>query len=49
VRQEVKRRIDDLMDGGGQALASVHTMQPQVPAENIVTMHAAALKQGGGN
>ena len=41
VRDEVKRRIDDLAPGGGYVVASVHNIQGDVPAENILAMHAA--------
>jgi uroporphyrinogen decarboxylase len=38
VRAEVRRRIGDLGPGGGYVLASVHSIQPDVPVENIVAM-----------
>ncbi|GAB4340757.1 MAG: uroporphyrinogen decarboxylase family protein [Candidatus Abyssubacteria bacterium] len=38
VRDEVKRRIDDLAPGGGFVFAAVHNIQPDVPPENIRTM-----------
>lgn len=38
IRDEVKKRIDDLAPGGGFIFATVHTIQPEVPPENIVTM-----------
>jgi uroporphyrinogen decarboxylase len=40
VRAEVRRRIDDLAPGGGFVFATVHNIQPDVPAENILAMHA---------
>lgn len=46
VRDEVKRRIDDLAGGGGYVLAAVHNIQPEVPPENIVAMYEAALEFG---
>lgn len=42
VRAEVRRRIDDLGDGGGYIVAAVHNIQPDVPPENIVAMYEAA-------
>jgi uroporphyrinogen decarboxylase len=42
VRREVYRRLDDLADGGGYVLASVHDIQAEVPAENIIAMFKAA-------
>jgi uroporphyrinogen decarboxylase len=38
VREEVRRRLDDLMPGGGFVFSAVHNIQADVPAENIVTM-----------
>jgi uroporphyrinogen decarboxylase len=38
VRDEVQRRIQDLAQGGGYVLASVHNIQGDVPPENIVAM-----------
>jgi uroporphyrinogen decarboxylase len=46
VREEVKRRIDDLHNHGGYVLSAVHNLQPEVPAENIVAMYEAALEYG---
>ena len=46
VRNEVKRRIEDLSAGGGYVLAPVHNVQPEVPPENLVAMLEAALAQG---
>jgi uroporphyrinogen decarboxylase len=47
VREEVKRRIEDLAPGGGYVLASVHTIQAEVPPENICAMFQAAREFGG--
>ena len=44
VREEVKRRIDDLRDNGGYVLCAVHNIQPEVPPENIVAMYETALE-----
>ena len=38
IREEVKKRIDDLSPGGGFIFAPVHNIQPDVPPENIVEM-----------
>jgi uroporphyrinogen decarboxylase len=38
VRAEVRRRIADLAPGGGFVFATVHNIQPDVPAENILAM-----------
>lgn len=46
VRDEVKRRIDDLAPGGGFVFATVHNVQPFVPPENIVTVFETALEYG---
>ena len=46
VRREVKSRIEDLASGGGYVLASVHTIQAEVPPENVVAMLEAALEYG---
>lgn len=46
VHAEVKRIIQILGQGGGYMLASVHTILPDVPAENILAMVDAALEFG---
>ncbi len=46
VRKEVKNRIEDLAPGGGYILAAVHTIQPDVPPENIVELYDTALEFG---
>jgi len=46
VREEVKRRIEDLGPGGGYVLCSVHNIQPEVPPENVVAMFDAAYELG---
>ncbi len=38
VREDVKRRISDLMPGGGFVFATVHNIQGNVPPENIMAM-----------
>jgi uroporphyrinogen decarboxylase len=47
VRAEVKRVIEILGQGGGYMLASVHTILPDVPAENVLAMVDAAVEFGG--
>jgi uroporphyrinogen decarboxylase len=46
VRAEVKRMIEVLGQGGGYMVASVHTILPDVPAENVLAMVDAALEFG---
>lgn len=38
VRDEVRRRIDDLAAGGGFVFATVHSVQANVPPENVVAV-----------
>ena len=38
VREEVKRRIDDLAPGGGFVFNTIHNIQADVPPENIEAM-----------
>ncbi len=47
VREEVKRRIDDLAPGGGFVFSCVHNIQSQIAPENIVTFFDTALEYGG--
>ncbi len=46
VRDEVKRRIDDLAPGGGFVFAAVHNIQMDVPPENIIAMRQALRECG---
>ena len=46
VREEVKRRIDDLAPGGGFVFTQVHNIQAGSPVENVVAMYEAALEYG---
>lgn len=46
VRAEVRRRIDDLTDGGGYVLAAVHHVQHGVPPQNIIAMCDETLEYG---
>ena len=38
VRNEVKKRIDDLAPGGGYVFAAIHNVQADVPPENFMAM-----------
>ncbi len=46
VKEEVKKRIEDLAPGGGFVFAAVHNIQPDVPPENIVAMWEAWKEYG---
>ncbi len=46
VREEVKKQIEILGQGGGYVLAAVHNIQDDVKPENIVTMFEAAKEFG---
>ncbi len=46
VRDEVKRRIDDLAPGGGFVFAAVHNVQSDVPPENFMAMWDAMREFG---
>jgi uroporphyrinogen decarboxylase len=46
VRDEVRRRIDDLAPGGGFVFAAVHNIQAFVPPENVVAVFDTALEYG---
>jgi uroporphyrinogen decarboxylase len=46
VRDEVHRRLDDLMPGGGFVFATVHNTQADVPAENFLAMWEALQDYG---
>ena len=46
VKDEVKRRIDDLAPGGGFVFTQVHNIQAGVPVENIVAMYEAVQEFG---
>jgi len=46
VREEVRRRVTDLMPGGGFVFNTVHNIQGNVPAENIVAMWEALREFG---
>jgi uroporphyrinogen decarboxylase len=46
VRDEVRRRVDDLAPGGGFIFNTVHNIQADVPPENIVAMWEALREFG---
>jgi uroporphyrinogen decarboxylase len=46
VREDVKRRLNDLMPGGGFVFSTVHNIQGDVPVENIVAMWATMQEYG---
>ena len=46
VRDEVRRRIDDLAPGGGFVFNPVHNIQAFVPPENIVAAFDEAFEYG---
>jgi uroporphyrinogen decarboxylase len=46
VRDEVKRRIDDLAPGGGFVFATVHNVQSDVSPENFMAMWEAMREYG---
>jgi len=46
VRDEVKRRIDDLAAGGGFIFNTVHNIQADVPPENIIAMWETLQEYG---
>jgi uroporphyrinogen decarboxylase len=46
VEAEVRRRIDDLAPGGGYVMASVHNIQADVPAANVIAMREAWRRYG---
>lgn len=46
VREDVRRRIEDLAPGGGFVFATVHNIQADVPPENLVAMWEALQEFG---
>lgn len=46
VRQEVRRRIQELAPGGGFVFSPVHNIQPLVPPANAAALFEAALEFG---
>lgn len=46
VREEVRRRLDELMPDGGFVFTTVHNIQPDVPPENILAMYETVWEFG---
>lgn len=46
VKDEVKRRIDDLAPGGGLVFAAIHNIQPNVSPRNIMAMWETLQEYG---
>jgi len=46
VRNEVRRRIEDLAPEGGFILGAVHNIRPEIKPENIRALYEAALEYG---
>jgi len=46
VREDVRRRLRDLMPGGGFVFNPVHNIQGNVPPENIMAMWEAVQEFG---
>lgn len=46
IKAEVKRRISDLAGGGGLVLSSIHSIQKDVPIENIIAFYDALYEYG---
>ena len=46
VRDEVRRRIDDLAPGGGYVLTPRWAVRPEVPPENLCAVYEAVEEYG---
>ncbi len=46
VKEEVRRRLAQMGQGGGYMVAAVHNIQPDVPVENVVAMYDHAREIG---
>ncbi len=46
VSDEVKRRLDEFMPGGGYIFSPIHNVQAEVPPQNIVAMFETAREYG---
>ncbi|HNS50204.1 MAG TPA: uroporphyrinogen decarboxylase family protein [Anaerolineae bacterium] len=46
VKEEVRRRIQQMAPGGGYLLAAVHAIQADVPPQNVCAMFEAAARYG---
>ena len=46
MKEDVKRRLDVFMPGGGYVFNTVHNILPEVPPQNIAAMYEAAREFG---
>ena len=46
VKQEVRKRIEELAPGGGFVFSTIHNIQPDVPPENLIAMWEALQEYG---
>jgi uroporphyrinogen decarboxylase len=46
VSDEVKRRLDELMPGGGFVFSPIHNVQAEVSPQNVIAMFKTALEHG---
>jgi uroporphyrinogen decarboxylase len=46
VRDDVKKRLEVFMVGGGYVFSTIHNIQPDVSAENIIAMWEALQEYG---
>ena len=46
VREETRRRIEDLAPGGGFIFAPIHIIQGDVPAQNIMAWRETLARNG---
>jgi uroporphyrinogen decarboxylase len=45
VRDDVRRNLDALAPGGGYVFNTVHNIQADVPAENMIAMYETLLQR----
>ncbi|NCB00496.1 MAG: methyltransferase, partial [Clostridia bacterium] len=46
VKEDVKRRLEILIPGGGYVFNTIHNILPDVPPENIVALYEAVQEFG---
>jgi uroporphyrinogen decarboxylase len=46
VEDEARRRLDELMPGGGYVFASIHNILPDVPVDNVLALFRTAREYG---
>lgn len=46
VKQEVRKRIEELAPGGGFVFSTIHNIQPDVPPKNLIAMWEALQEYG---